>query len=91
LIKCGYEEDGRVRSAIDYLVRVQKSDGGWHCFDSDRGTIDCWEALSAFSALPREKWTRSIKRAVEAGCEFYLSRELFREGRRRYEPWFRFH
>ena len=55
-----------------------------------RGTLDCWEGLSAFAVLPRRKWTRGIRRCVESGVEFYLARELFRQGRR-YQPWLRFH
>jgi hypothetical protein len=31
-----------------------------------------------------------MTRAIEKGVEFYLARELFKEGRK-YEPWFRFH
>jgi hypothetical protein len=46
--------------------------------------------MSAFAAYPKQKWTRSIKQALEKGAEFYLKRELHREGKR-YEPWFRFH
>ena len=72
------------------MVEDQKEDGGWHCFDSTRGTLDCWEGLAAFAALTKAKRTRSIKSAIERGAEFYLKRRLFREGPR-YEPWFRFH
>lgn len=91
---CGYADDRRVKSSFDWLVRNQMEDGGWHCFYEvafGRGTLDCWEGLSAFAALPRSKWTRSLKRSVERGAEFYLEKRLFKEGRRRYAPWFRFH
>lgn len=94
LLLCGYGEDKRVRAAFDWLVENQMADGGWHCFYErahGRGTLDCWEGLSAFAALPRRKWTRRIKRSVERGAEFYLERALFKEGPRRYLPWFRFH
>jgi hypothetical protein len=89
LIKFGYEDHPKVRSALRWLVREQRDNGGWHCWGK-RGVIDGWEGMSAFAAYPRQKWTRSIKRAVEKGAEFYLKRELYREGRR-YQPWFRFH
>ncbi len=72
-------------------MRDQKEDGGWHCFGYRYGTLDCWEGLSAFAAFPRRKWSRSVKRSVERGCEFYLNRRLFRQGKKKYEPWFRFH
>jgi len=91
LIMCGYEDDPKVGSALDWLVRSQKEDGGWHCFKSEIGTLDCWEALSAFAALPRQKWTSSIKRTVERGVEFYLGHGLIHEGAETYEPWLRLH
>jgi hypothetical protein len=89
LVKFGYEDHPRVKSAFRWLVREQRENGGWHCWGK-RGVIDAWEGMSAFAAYPRQKWTRSLKRAVERGAEFYLERELYKEGKR-YEPWFRFH
>lgn len=91
LIKCGYREDPKVGAALDWLVREQKKDGGWHCFNYGYGTLDCWEALSAFAALPRQRWSPSVRRAVGRGAEFYLEKRLWRQGKKRYEPWFRFH
>ncbi len=90
LTRCGYGDDPRVKRMFDWLVEDQKEDGGWHCFRSNKGTLDCWEALSAFNALPRRMWTKRIKKSAEQGAEFYLERELYKEGRR-YAPWFRFH
>jgi len=46
--------------------------------------------MSAFAVYPRQKWTRSMKRSVELGAEFYLERELHKQGAR-YGPWYRFH
>ena len=94
LSRCGYADDRRVRSAFDWIVRNQMEDGGWHCFVSTafgRGTLDAWEGLDAIANLPRPRWTPSIQRTAEAGAEFFLERELFRQGTRRYVPWFRFH
>jgi hypothetical protein len=89
LIRFGYVDEPRVRSALDWLVKTQKENGGWHCWGSS-GTIDSWEGLSAFAVYPRQKWTKGMKSAVERGCEFYLKRELCKQGAN-YEPWFRFH
>ena len=89
LIKFGYADEPRVRRALNQLVRTQKKDGGWHCFGRN-GTIDAWEGLSAFAAYPRQRWSRSMKRAVGRGAEFYLERRLYRQGAH-YDPWFRFH
>ncbi|MDG6953661.1 MAG: hypothetical protein JRN33_01580 [Nitrososphaerota archaeon] len=90
LLKFGYADDPRVRSALDLLVRRQKPDGGWHCFPSKTGTIDAWEGMSAFAAYPRQKWSRGMKATVERGAEFFLERRLSRQGSR-YEPWLRLH
>ncbi|MCI4347182.1 MAG: hypothetical protein L3J97_01005, partial [Thermoplasmata archaeon] len=75
----------------DRLVEDQKEDGGWHCFPSDRGTLDGWEGLAAFAVLPKSKRTRKIERSIERGVEFYLQRKLFDDGEKRYGPWLRFH
>ena len=91
LVRFGYLRDPHLRPAIDWLVRHQKKDGGWHCFRSSTGTLDCWEALAAFSALPTASRTPEILRAIERGAEFYLKRRLFREGTQPYRPWFRLH
>ena len=89
LVKFGYQDDPRVKSAFEWLVRNQKPNGGWHCWGKN-GVIDGWEGMSAFAAYPRQKWTRSMKEAVERGLEFYLERRLLRQGGR-YDPWFRLH
>jgi hypothetical protein len=89
-IKAGYSDDSRVRKALDWIVDVQKEDGGWHCFPSKRGTLDAWEGMSAFAALPKDKRTRRINRSIERGAEFFLEKQLYRQGKR-YAPWFRFH
>ena len=89
LTRFGYEDDFRVKKLFDRLVEDQKDDGGWHCFESSHGTLDCWEGLAAFAALPKSKRTRSIKNSIDRGAEFYLERKLFHEGR--YLPWFKFH
>lgn len=91
LIQAGYASDKRVRAGVNWLVRAQLSDGGWDCFGRKKGTLDCWEALAAFAALPPRSRSPSVKRAIEAGAEFYLSRRLLREGARPYLPWQRLH
>jgi hypothetical protein len=91
LTRFGYEDDPRVRKLFDRLVEDQKEDGGWHCFESSKGTLDSWEALAAFAALPKSKQTRKIKNSIERGAEFYLERKLFDDGEKKYQPWFRFH
>lgn len=91
LVNFGYGDDPLVKRAFKWLVDNQKDNGGWHCSQSAKnGVIDGWEAMSAFAAIPRPKWTRGIRQAVDRGCEFYLERRLLRQGRK-YEPWYRLH
>jgi len=89
LVKFGYADHPKVRSAFEWLVKHQDRNGGWNCFGSGRN-LDSWEGLSAFAVYPKPKWTAGMHRAVERGAEFYLSRALHRQGGR-YAPWFRFH
>jgi hypothetical protein len=91
LTRFGYGDDFKVRKLFDRLVEDQKDDGGWHCFESRTGTLDGWEALAAFSVLPKSKRTRGIRNSIERGSEFYLEKRLLNEGKRKYLPWFRFH
>ena len=70
-------------------MKSQAKLGGWSCWGTGRN-LDSWEALSAFAVYPREKWTKEMKEAVEKGAEFFLERELYKQGEH-YEPWYRFH
>jgi len=94
LVKFGYTDHPRVRTAFEWFVKSQAPLGGWSCWNygtSPRGrNLDSWEPLSAFAVYPRQKWTHGMKIAVEKGAEFFLERELHRQGDR-YEPWYRFH
>jgi hypothetical protein len=91
LTRFGFADSFKVGKLFDRLVEDQKEDGGWHCFESETGTLDCWEALAAFSALPKSKQTRKIRNSIDRGADFYLERRLIHEGREKYAPWYRFH
>lgn len=89
LIKFGYIDHPRVKRSLQWLIENQSEKGGWSC--SGKGSnLDSWEALSGIAEYPRERWTRSMRNAVEKGAEYYLQSELHRQGGR-YEPWYRFH
>ncbi|MCI4345428.1 MAG: hypothetical protein L3K07_01540 [Thermoplasmata archaeon] len=95
LLRFGYGEDRRVRLALDWLVESSHPKGGWTCWSFHEGpapgrNLDSWEGLSAFAAYPRSRWTAAMHGCVERGAEFFLDRELYRQGER-YPPWFRFH
>lgn len=89
LVRFGYADHPKVKSAFQWMVENEAEKGGWSCFGSGRN-LDSWEPMSAFAALPRQKWTRNMKLAVEKGARFFLEREMHRQGEH-YEPWYRFH
>jgi hypothetical protein len=91
LYQFGRGDAPAVAKSVDWLVRAQKRDGGWHCFRSRTGTLDCWEALAAFAEIPEAERSAPVRRAIARGAEFYLDRGLLREGAASYAPWLRFH
>ncbi len=91
LVRFGYLDHPVVQGSIDWILRTQKPDGGWHCFPSKTGTLDGWEGLAALAEVPEEARTPAMRSSIERGAEFYLSRRLMDEGRVRYPPWFRIH
>lgn len=95
LVKFGYVDHPKVKGAFEWLVKNQAVLGGWSCWNFGRPpyhkrTLDSWEPLSALAVYPRQKWTRSMKLACERGAEFFLERELHKQGAR-WEQWYRFH
>jgi hypothetical protein len=89
LAKFGYAPHPKVRSAFEWMVKNAAEKGGWSCFGSGRN-LDSWEPMSAFAVYPKQEWTKGMKNVVEKGAEFFLERELHRQGDH-YEPWYRFH
>lgn len=91
LVRFGYLDHPAVQRSIGWIVRTQKSDGGWHCFPSRKGTLDGWEGLAAFAEIPERERDASVRRSIERGAEFYLHRHLMDEGTPRFGPWLRIH
>ncbi|HEY3450369.1 MAG TPA: prenyltransferase/squalene oxidase repeat-containing protein, partial [Myxococcales bacterium] len=89
LVQFGYGDHPAVRTAFEWMVKNQSHLGGWSCFGSGRN-LDSWEPLSAFAVYPRKLWTPAMGQSVERAAEFFLERELSRQGEH-YEPWFRLH
>jgi len=90
LTRFGYGDDPRVRRLYDWLVDDQRDDGGWNCSQGTPGTLDGWEAMAAFAALPTSARSGRMENAIARGAEFYLKRRLFQEGAA-YAPWLRLH
>jgi len=89
LIRLGYGDDPRVRRTLEWIVESADPKGGWSCFGRGRN-LDSWEGLSALAAYPRSKRSRAMQECADRGAEFFLERELHRQGAR-YPPWFRLH
>src|SRR6266581_6819886 len=89
MISFGLEEDRRVRASLDWLADQQLEDGGWDCFGRTKGTLDCWEALAAYAALGRRRWTRKWRHAAECGDDSKTkpARELLRRKMRHDGTW----
>ena len=95
LLRMGYQDDPRVRKTMEWLVLTAHPKGGWTCRFSKEGpaesrSLDAWEGLGAFAEFPRAQWTPAMETCVERTAEYYLERELHRQGDP-YEPWYRFH
>ena len=91
LIRFGYLDHPVVQQSIDWLLRAQKADGGWHCFRARRGTLDAWEGLDALAEIPESERDARVQSAVARGAEFFLHRRLIVEGPTSYPPWYRIH
>lgn len=87
-IRMGRGDDPRVTRALQHLAAIQLPDGGWHCWPDEvpHGTVDAWEALGAFAALPEKDRPRDV---VRRGVEFLLAQRLGMDDA--YAPWRRIH
>ncbi len=89
LVQFGYADHPAVRASFGWFVKSSSHLGGWSCFGSGRN-LDSWEPMSAFAVYPLEKWTKEMEETVQKAAEFFLQRELHKQGDH-YEPWYRFH
>lgn len=80
LVEAGYLDDPRTERAIGWLLEAQLEDGGWECHPARTGTLDAWEALAAFAAIPAAHRSREVRESVARAAEFYLERRLLHEG-----------
>ncbi len=86
LFLLGYGEDPRIQDAIRWMPEVQLEDGGWNCdypqFEGVRvrhsSFMSTITPLWAYSEIPRQRWTRRMKRSIERGAEFLLMHRLYK-------------
>lgn len=90
LLQLGYLDDPRTWAGIEWLLRAQLEDGGWDCRSPPESTLDAWEALASFAAIPARRRTPAVRASIGRGAELYLSRRLLHEGSR-YPRWYELH
>src|SRR3989442_962802 len=77
-----------------WMPEAQLEDGGWNCdypqfqgvkvrHSSFSSTI---EPLWAYSEIPRQTWTRRMKRSIERGAEFLLMHRMYKADHHEWLP-----
>jgi hypothetical protein len=74
LIRFGDLDDPIVQRAIAVILRIQRSEGGWHCIPSKSRAWDGWASLAAIAEIPKDSRDKAVHRSIERGSEFYLTR-----------------
>ena len=68
--------------ALDYLLRTQRDDGGWLCFELVKKTHACFwataKALRALEALPAGLRTDQVVEAAQQAANLFLDHGLYR-------------
>jgi len=101
MLRLGYDGDSRVKKAVNWLVRIQNSDGGWLCpywKAHVRDTHGCFYGticpLEAFSEVQESERSTEMKQAIEIGAEFLLMHRLYKADHHGYKvinrQWLRF-
>jgi hypothetical protein len=90
LLRLGFGDDPRVRGALHWLVQAATGEGGIRFYRSGTSGSGfacgynqrqqcAWgaaKALKALSALPADRRTPAMERAIDAGVDFLLGRDL---------------
>jgi hypothetical protein len=87
----GHGHHAPVRRGLAWLVEQQLEDGGWNCWPDKvpHGTLDAWEALGAFAAVPLGERSAALREAAARGVEFLLGQRFGLDAG--YAPWTRLH
>jgi squalene cyclase len=85
MLRIGYGEDPRLKKALDWLVRIQNSDGGWlcpywkaHVKDKHSCFYGSICSLEAFSEVPETERSSEMNSVIEKAVEFLLMHRLYK-------------
>jgi len=85
MLRMGYGEDPRLKKALNWLVGIQSSDGGWLCpywKAHIKDTHSCFYgticSLEAFSEVPETERSSEMKDVIEKAVEFLLMHRLYK-------------
>jgi len=101
LLRMGYNGDSRMTNALNWLVKIQNTDGGWLCpywKAHVKDTHSCFYGticpLEAFSEVPEAQRSVQMKRAIERAVEFILMHRLYKADHHGYkvinQQWLKF-
>jgi len=92
LLRLGYGDDPRLWRAVDWLVHIQRDDGGWLCpywKAHMRDRHSCFYgaicALEALAETPADRRSTEVQQAISAGTEFLLMHRLYRSDHHNWE------
>ncbi len=85
LLRLGYGDDPRLWRAVDWLVSIQRADGGWlcpywkaHIRDKHSCFYGAISSLEAFAEIPEDRRPPEVREAAARGAEFLLMHRLYR-------------
>jgi len=100
-LRMGYGGDSRITNALNWLVEIQNTDGGWLCpywKAHIRDTHGCFYGticpLEAFSEIPEPLRSALMHHAIEKAAEFMLMHRLYKADHHGYrvinQQWLKF-
>lgn len=83
LLVFGYQDDPRVKKAVEWMPEHQLEDGGWNCNYPEKKVkhssfMSTIEPLYAYSEIPKSRWTRKMRRSIQNGAEFLLMHRVYK-------------
>src|SRR2546428_1735110 len=77
LVRFGYTDHPKVRSAFQWLAGNREKKGGWSCFGGG-GKLDSWGGVGGVAGDSRQKWEGGIESGGELGGGVFLGGGLHR-------------